>query len=68
MEQPFNHTEWTISQLDERLKNLTHFILSMPHSDERRNQLEHERACVDYELSKQIMEAVNGTAETDAGE
>lgn len=62
MEAPFNHTEWTIPQLDERLKNLTHFILSMPHSDERRNQLEHERAYVDYELDKQIEEAVNGTA------
>lgn len=65
MEQPFNHIEWTIPQLDERLKSLTHFILSMPHSEERRAQLEHEQACLQFELDKQITEAVNGTAEID---
>lgn len=61
--QPFNHTEWTVERIGERLRHLSQYMVSMPHSPERMAQLKHEHDCLDFELKQQIHEELNdGTA------
>lgn len=68
MERPFDHTEWQAERLIRRLGELVR-TLEVPHTPERKKQIEHEMNCLIFEVvqrEKEVEEMEQITGMEDA--